>query len=77
MPSAADLLRSARDPSSRSGRTISTAELREAYNEAKRPQAGDPAGKPRTVEEAALFTALNTAELTSYARRYVLPGLLA
>ena len=77
MPSAADLLRSARDPSSRSGRTISTAELREAYNEAKRPQAGDPAGKPLTVEEAALFTALNTAELTSYARRYVLPGLLA
>ncbi|MBI1948721.1 MAG: hypothetical protein HYS27_23745 [Deltaproteobacteria bacterium] len=77
MPTATDLLTAARLPTSRSGAKISSGELREAFAAAKAPSAGDPAGKPITAEEAALFRGLAANEMTSYAARHVLPGLLA
>lgn len=77
MPTAAELLTAARLPTSRSGAKISSAELRSAFNAAKAPSPGDPAGKPITAEEAALFRALAANEMTAYAARHVLPGLLA
>lgn len=76
MPSAADLLRTARLASSPSGTRISSAELRAAFEAATAAQAGDPAGKPLTAEEAELFKSLKPEELTWFADRYVLQQIL-
>lgn len=63
-------------PASPSGTKISKSELKDAWTEALRPEAADPAGKPVQQAEGVYFKDLKQSEMTSAAWKYLQSEIL-
>ena len=71
------LLTNATLPTSLSGAKISKDEIVKAWNEANKPEGGDPAGKPIQIAEAQLFQDLIGKPMTAAAKKFLQTEILA